>query len=105
MKIRKFNQLKFSETTVPAGKQAIINFGTYELSVVKNESSYGNKQGLYEIGVFKDNNMVELPGITAEGDTVRGYMTEEDVMGVILKLYMASAQEPSQLQGQSTNNE
>jgi len=50
----KLKDFKLLETDVPKGVQAVIQFGNYELSVIKNESSYGNKQGLFEIAVFKD---------------------------------------------------
>jgi len=34
---------------------------------------------LYEIAVFKDEDQVEMPGITEEGDTVKGFLKESDV--------------------------
>jgi hypothetical protein len=36
--------------------------------------------------VFKDAKMIELPGITAQGDTVKGFLTESDVETIILKM-------------------
>jgi len=91
------NNFKMLPTEMPKGIQAILNFGEYELSIVQNESSYGNKQGLYEIAVFKDNGQVELPGITAEGDTVKGFLTEDDVDCIIKKLYSITGVEPKQI--------
>ena len=44
------------------GVSATATYGEYELSVVKHGSSYGGKKGLYEIGVFKGNEMVEMSG-------------------------------------------
>ena len=91
----KFEDLKFTETTVPNGIQSILKFANdYELSIVKNEVSYGNKQGLYEIAVFKGDNQVELPGITEEGDTVKGFLSEGDVMGIIKKMHLVSGADP-----------
>jgi hypothetical protein len=84
MKLKDFELL---ETCTPKGVQAILDFGQYELSIVQNEVSYGNKQGLYEIAVFKDGNQCELPGITNPGDTVKGFLTEADVDAIIYKLY------------------
>lgn len=91
----KFEDIKFTEQTSPKGVQALLEFGEYELSIVCNDSSYGGKNGgtLYEIGVFKGNTMVELPGITEPGDTVRGWLTESDVETIILK--MQTITEPS----------
>jgi hypothetical protein len=94
MKLKDFKML---ETEMPKGVQAILDFGEYELSIVQNESSYGNKQGLYEIAVFKDNGQVELPGITAEGDTVKGYLTEEDVNMILKKMYLFTGNTPQQI--------
>ena len=94
MKLKDFKML---ETEMPKGVQAILNFGEYELSIVQNESSYGNKQGLYEIAVFKDGDQHELPGITAEGDTVKGYLTEEDVNMILKKMYLFTGNTPQQI--------
>ena len=83
----KFSDLKFNEFL--DGVQSIVDFGAYELSIVKHSSSYGGKQGLYEIGVFdKLAGMVSLPGITEDGDSVKGYLTEDDVSSIMKKLAM-----------------
>ena len=85
----KFKDLKFVDTKFPKGKQALVQFGEYELSIICNENSYGGKNGgtLYEIGVFKGNAMVELPGITEEGDTVKGWLNETNVELIMKKMY------------------
>lgn len=93
----KMNNIKMMPTEMPKGVQAILDFGKYELSIVQNESSYGNKQGLYEIAVFKDGDQHELPGITEEGDTVKGFLTEDDVDCIIKKLYSITGVEPKQI--------
>lgn len=93
----KFNDLVFTETTSPNGIQSIVKYGDYELSIVKNEISYGNKQGKYEIAVFNDVDQVELPGITEEGDTVKGYLTEEGVTGIMLKMHAVTMKDPVQI--------
>jgi len=82
----KFEDIKF--VSLYDGKQAVIPFGDYELSIVSHSSSYGGKQGLYEIAVFKadSNDQVELPGITEAGDTVKGFLTEAGVMNIIKKM-------------------
>ena len=74
-----------------------MDFGEYNLSVVSHEFSYGGENGLYEIGVFKGNDMVELPGITAEGDTVKGYLEENDLNGVLKKMYLITGKIPEQV--------
>ena len=82
----KFEDIKFDK--LYDGKQAVIPFGDYELSIVSHEYSYGGKDGLYEIAVYKadTDDQVELPGITEEGDTVKGFLTEAGVMGIIKKM-------------------
>lgn len=89
----KFAQLKFLKTNMPKGIQARVDFGKYELSVVKNSASYGNQHGLYEIAVFEENKQVELPGITQEGDTVKGFLNEADIDGIMLKMSFATRTE------------
>jgi hypothetical protein len=84
------------------GKQAILDFGKYQLSIICNEMSYGGKSGLYEIGVFQDyatedEKMVELPGITREGDCVDGYLTHENVNGIMQKMFLVTANTPVQI--------
>ena len=82
---------------MPKGVQALLGFGDYKLSIIQNETSYGGGKGLYEIGVFKNNNMVEMPGITAKGDTVKGFLTESDVNVIIKKMHMVTGAEPTQI--------
>ena len=74
--------------------QMVLNFGTYELSIVRNAISYGNKKGLFEIGVFKGEDMVSLPGITEDHDTVKGFLSPESVGGIIKKMYFISGKTP-----------
>jgi len=89
-----FEDIKFTEQHIPKGKSALLNFGKYQLSVVCHEGSYGGSAGLYEIGVFQGANMVELPGITQEGDTVKGWLTETAVTGIIKKMTAITGKEP-----------
>lgn len=65
----------------------IKNFDNgYSISVIKNNVSYGGKQGLYEIGVFYEEVLVEVPGVTEEGDTVRGWLEFEEVIDLLKKI-------------------
>jgi len=84
----KFEDIKF--ISLYDGKAATIPFGKYELSIVSHSMSYGGKQGLYEIAVYEGDDQVELPGVTREGDTVKGFLTEEDVLGIIKKMMFIS---------------
>jgi len=55
----------------------------------------GYREGLFEIGVFGDcDSMAELPGITAEGDTVKGFLTPEEVNCIILKMQFLTDSAP-----------
>lgn len=94
MKLKDFQLL---ETDVPKGVQALLQFDNYELSIINNEASYGNKQGLYEIAVFKDGEQCELPGVTHPGDTVKGWLTESDVDAIIKKMYFLTGTTPRQI--------
>ena len=85
------------QTISPMGVQAIVDFGEYELSIIQNQMSYGGKDSLYEIGVFKGNGMVELPGITADGDTVKGFLTPSDVDAILTKMYTITGKEGVQI--------
>ena len=87
-----FKDIEFQYTNVPKGIQAILPFGKYELSIIKNESSYGFHQGLYEIAVFDGYDQCELPGITEEGDTIKGFLSEQEVMGIIQKMSLISGE-------------
>ena len=98
----KLNNFQLLETDAPNGVQAVLDFGKYHLSIVKSDFSYGGKQGLYEIGVFAAQDgvaadMTELPGITAENDTVKGYLTESDVDAIISKMYFLTGNQPRQV--------
>ena len=94
----KLADFKMMETRSPNGVQVILRFGgKYDLSIVQNELSYGNKQGLYEIAVFDDVNQVELPGITADGAAVKGWLTEKDVDNIIKKMYTVTKEIPVQV--------
>lgn len=68
------------------GVQGIVKYGPYELSIVSHKYSYGGGNGLYEIGVFGEDGMAELPGITYPGDTVKGYLTAAQVNAIMMKM-------------------
>ena len=93
----KFKEIKFNKTDIPNGIQAMIDFGDYDLSIVKSDFSYGGQSGLYEIAVFAGNEQKELPGITEEGDTVKGFLSESEVEGIIKKMHLATGKEPKQV--------
>ena len=82
------------------GRQAVLDFGRYHLSIIND--GYGSADGLYEIGVFAAadgvaSGLTELPGITAEGDSVKGYLTEADVSAIIKKMYLITGKSPVQI--------
>ena len=87
--MKQFSDLQFVKFL--DGISARVTYGDYELSVVNHSGSYGHANGLYEIAVFKGSEMVELPGITTEGDTVKGYLTEENVTGIMKKMISITA--------------
>lgn len=79
--------LDFTDTN-----RVLLRFGkTYHLSIIND--GYGAPV-LYEIGVFKGDKMVELPGITEEGDAVKGWLNEEKVRCIILKMFCITGCRP-----------
>lgn len=87
----------FEPQPILDGTQIVLDFGEYELSIVSHSGSYGGKQGLYEIAVLKYGDFVEMPGITEEHDTVKGYLTEKAVDTIIKKMYFLTGVSPEQV--------
>lgn len=87
----------FEPMPVLDGTQVVLNFGNYELSIVSHSGSYGSQKGLYEIAPFKNGQMVNMPGITEEHDTVKGWLTEADVDTIIKKMYFLTGTAPEQI--------
>ena len=94
--MKTFEEIKFNKTDHPNGVQALVSFGDYSLSIVKNDFSYGGDKGLYEIAVYQQDSQVELPGITRKGDTVKGFLTTDEVVGVVKKMYLITGAEAEQ---------
>jgi hypothetical protein len=70
-----FKELEFEERF--DGVQAWVKLPNgYEVSVIKNDLSYGGDKGLYEIGVYKGPSMCDPLGW---GDDVKGWLKPEDV--------------------------
>ena len=86
--------LQFDTSKYHKGIQLVLDFKKYELSVVKHDGSYGGTQGLYEIMVRDASGGVELPGITEPGDTIKGWLTLEDVSVICKKLMSITGVEP-----------
>ena len=55
----------------------------FELSIVRHRHSYGGDEGLYEVGVFKEGEMVTPLGWD---DQVRGYLDPIQVVDTIIEL-------------------
>ena len=87
--------LQFDVSKYHKGIQLVLDYKKYNLSIVKHEGSYGGKQGLFEIMVSDNSGHgVELPGITAQGDTVKGFLTLEEVGGICKKLSTITGNDP-----------
>ena len=56
--------------------QAWTEINGYDVSIVRNQLSYGGDKGLYEIGVYKGDKMSDPLGWK---DSVKGWLTPEDV--------------------------
>ena len=84
--MKTFKDIEFK--TNPMGEEFGITSRTkfkngYEASVVKSEYSYGGKDGLYELAIFKDGEICYDTPIT---DDVLGYLTEEEVSETFIKI-------------------
>ena len=84
--MKTFNDIIFK--TNPMGEDFGITSRTqfdngYEVSVVRSEYTYGGKDGLYELAVFKDGAITYATPIT---DDVIGYLRPEDVTDVMAKI-------------------
>jgi hypothetical protein len=55
----------------------------YEVSVVKSPHSYGGDKGLYELAIFKDDEICYDTPITND---VLGYLSDKDVTEVLIKI-------------------
>ena len=74
--------------TNPMGEEFGITSRTkfkngYEASVVKSEYSYGGRNGLYELAIFKDDEICYTTPITND---VMGYLTEDNVTEIFIKI-------------------
>jgi|14_taG_2_1085336.scaffolds.fasta_scaffold19188_3 hypothetical protein len=72
-----FKSLEWKETKSPKGIYATMEFDNgFTASVIRNEMSYGNRQGLYELAVLKNDCITSNTDIT---DDVEGWLDEKDV--------------------------
>jgi hypothetical protein len=78
-------------------QQCVLDFGDYELSIISGDCAHGTKTAPFEIAVFKNGDFIEMPGITNEDDTVKGYLTESDVGVIIKKMYLITGKSPRQI--------
>jgi hypothetical protein len=78
--------------------QCVLAFGDeYELSIISGQGAYSTESAPYEIAVIKHGDLVEMPGITEEGDTVKGWLTEKAVDTIIKKMYFLTGKSPRQI--------
>ncbi len=87
-----FNELEFKEQQRPWTSdriQAVVSFSNgYGASVVKGATTYGGKQGLYELAITKlnENSKWEICYDTPITNDVIGYLTEDDVIGILKQI-------------------
>jgi hypothetical protein len=84
--MKTFKDIEFK--TNPMGEEFGITSRTkfkngYEASVVKSEHSYGGRDGLYELAIFKDGEICYDTPIT---DDVIGYLSMKDVTDTFIKI-------------------
>ena len=82
--MKTFKDLIFEPHTFGIGWMTKEHFDNgYGVSVVRTPFSYGGKQGLYELAVFKDGSICYDTPITSD---VIGYLRPEDVTDVMEKI-------------------
>ena len=86
--------LQFEQSRYHKGIQLVLDFEKYNLSIVQHDGSYGGTQGLFEIMVSDASGGIELPGITEPGDTVKGFLTLEEVSIICKKLTSITGYDP-----------
>ena len=86
--------LQFDTSKYHKGIQLVLDFEKYNLSIVQHDGSYGGTQGLFEIMVSDASGGIELPGITEPGDTVKGFLTLEEVSIICKKLTTITGNDP-----------
>jgi hypothetical protein len=75
--IKSFDKVKFKERGTGMGKQARIIFDNgYGASIVQSDTSYGGREGLYEIAIILDGKIVYDTPLTSD---VLGYLSEDEV--------------------------
>lgn len=81
-----FSDLKFEQRRESAefGVQARHDFPNgYGVSVIRGPYTYGGREGLYELAVFKDGGLCYDTPIT---DDVLGHLTEDEVTDLLGKV-------------------
>ena len=100
MAVLELSSFEMMENTVDClGKyQCVLSFGDdYELSIISGKGAYCTENAPYEIAVIKHGDLVQMPGITDEDDTVKGYLTESDVSAIIKKMFLLTGKTPRQI--------
>ena len=96
LELSSFEMIKNTEDYL-GSHQCVLSFGDeYELSIITGKGAYGTKNAPFEIAVFKNGDMVGMPGITIEDEPV-GYLTESDVGVIIKKMYFLTGKSPVQI--------
>ena len=97
LELSSFEMIKNTEDYL-GSHQCVLSFGDeYELSIITGKGAYSTETAPYEIAVIKHGNLTHMPGITDDDDTVKGYLTEEDVGAIIKKMYLITGKTPVQV--------
>jgi len=97
LELASFEMIKKAEDYL-GSHQCVLSFGDeYELSIITGKGAYSTESAPYEIAVIKNGDLIYMPGITDEDDTVKGYLTEADVSAIIKKMYLLTGKTPRQI--------
>jgi hypothetical protein len=84
-----FQELEFKDLPSLNGIQVMVKFeNNYGASVVKHDSSYGGKDGLYELAVtqYDENGDWDICYDTPITSDVLGYLTEDNVTDYLTQI-------------------
>ena len=82
-KVSDFHLFKDEELKGTEFMGTMVFDNQYELSIVRHSGSYGGNMGKFEIMLSRSGNPTSLPPITEEYDTIKGFLTYEQVVEII----------------------
>ena len=94
----KFSQYVLLDRPLLHSRQVVVKFpNNFGASIIRGDYTYGGSKGLYEIGVIifdKSGEDFSLTYTTSITDDVLGYLTEEEVLNTLEKIFALKETRP-----------